>query len=93
MKLKFKERLRALEQRLGLTPGLPQPIIFISFEAEGLLEPVSGSVDDVSEERIERLPSETLEQFKNRLVSLPHRETKFAREIFLFPPDPPDKPA
>jgi hypothetical protein len=97
--MKFRGRLRALEQRFGITPELPQPILFRIYEASGprdaegrIPEAVSGCVDDVSAERIERLPGETLDRFKERLMSLPHKEPGCAHRIFLFPPDQPLAP-
>jgi hypothetical protein len=86
--MKFRGRLRALEQRFGITPELPQPILFRIYES--FPEAVSGCVD--SGERIERLPGEMLDQFKERLMSLPHKEPGCVHRIFLFPPDQPPAP-
>jgi hypothetical protein len=83
---KFRRRLRKLEELLGIKLGLPQPIMFVSYEVPGLPEAVSGAIDDQDSGRIERKPGESLEEFKERLVSLPHKPAKFARTIYLFPP-------
>jgi hypothetical protein len=88
---KFKERLRAVQERLGIKPGLVPPIIFdtwVSRNPDGsIAESIEASIEDGP--RIPRDPGETLEQFKTRLIAmLPHESVPSTRVIELFgPPD------
>ena len=97
---KFRARLRALEETLGIK-ALPVPVLIVEYVAcgerdpNGRLgpppEPTSGCVDDEDRKRIDRKPGETVDAFKDRLVSLASKIGRVPPQVFLFSPeDPPD---
>jgi hypothetical protein len=97
----FRQRLRALEERLGIKTGLPMlDIIMVPiaplFDAEGN-SVYGGQRCDSVRARVEygpdttyydRDPGETLEAFKARILAT-HPRGRFPRVVGFIPPDPP----
>jgi hypothetical protein len=98
--MSFRSRLRALQARFHITPGLPVPNIVTEYVAPGPHDsqgtllgpgpgPVSGCVDNSKGERILRNPGETVNKFTTRLLSLATKKGRVPPHVFLFPPDVP----
>ena len=81
--MKWRARLRALQEKFGITPGLKPPNIDVVYESRELdadgaqngawLEPRFAQLDDHTGPIIERRANETLEQFKTRVGKLPRK--------------------
>jgi hypothetical protein len=97
--MSFRSRLRALQARFHITPGLPVPAMVKQYvavgarDSDGVLgpppEPVSGCVDTPNGERIFRNPDESLKKFTSRLLSRAIKKGRTPPHVFLFPPDDP----
>lgn len=99
--MKFLARLRALERRFAITPGLKVPKVITEYVAcgerdpDGHLgpppEPTFGCVDNPNAERVQRNPGESVEEFSRRLLALATKKGKVPPQVFLFPPGDPPK--
>lgn len=102
--MKFRARLRALEERLGIARGLKPPHLILESVARekdsdgaqtgAWIEPRFARLDDCTGPIIERGPNESLEDFKTRVENLPRkRKEPGAATITSFFTKHPDPPA
>jgi hypothetical protein len=97
--MSFRSRLRALQARFHITPGLPVPVIISEYvavgprDSDGVLgpppEPVSGCVDNPDGERLFRNPGESVKKFTSCLISRATKKGRVPPHVFLFPPEDP----
>jgi len=97
--MRLRARVKKLERVFGIGRKRDLlPLILISEYVKGerdsdgnvtrILEPASGSVDSQGK-RYFRLPGESVEQFKDRLIALSSPKDGSPRQISLYPPDAP----
>jgi hypothetical protein len=95
----FRARLKALQEKLGIDPGLEPPNFDVIYEARELddegaqrgawLEPRFAQLDSHTGPIIERGPDESLEEFKSRVGKLPRKCRPSIRSFFHDRPENP----